>query len=442
MQPSRRLLALLNTAVGPFVALLVVVAFFSVADWLSGGNTFFTAQNFRTVAKEASIFAVAALGMTLIVISGGIDSERRLRTSASRHGPGLGHSLRCGASGDHRQQLPHGIGPPGRSASPRNGCHGRCQSGVASRSGSLAGKPLKLSWPKNSPRRKSPPRLRRTNIARRGDVGRLKEKLSQLEGATADIKIDNRWFLGVHNHWATAPAALLMCVATGVAAGLINGFLISTLGVIPFIVTLGTMTLFLGLGKLIPDVPIRPEISEIPRYVRTLTLQQPQPAWLVVASGVWLALLLAALLSFVLRYTVLGRHVFAIGSNEAAARLCGINVPRVKLAVYGLAGLFVGISGIYNFSLLSQGDPTTGIGVELKVIAAVVIGGTSLSGGRGSVVGRTGGRGADDDNHVGLHAARLAQSDSGRDRGIDHRRRGDGRSDAAEADSNRLAGGK
>jgi ribose/xylose/arabinose/galactoside ABC-type transport system permease subunit len=121
--------------------------------------------------------------------------------------------------------------------------------------------------------------------------------------------------------------------------------------------------------------------------VRTLTLQQPQPAWLVVASGVWLALFLAALLSFVLRYTVLGRHVFAIGSNEAAARLCGINVPRVKLAVYGLAGLFVGISGIYNFSLLSQGDPTTGIGVELKVIAAVVIGGTSLSGGRGSVVG-------------------------------------------------------
>ena len=73
MRPARSLLALVSTALGPFVALLVVIAFFSVADWLNGGNTFFTVQNFRTVAKEACIFAVAALGMTLIVISGGID---------------------------------------------------------------------------------------------------------------------------------------------------------------------------------------------------------------------------------------------------------------------------------------------------------------------------------------------------------------------------------
>jgi ribose/xylose/arabinose/galactoside ABC-type transport system permease subunit len=178
-----------------------------------------------------------------------------------------------------------------------------------------------------------------------------------------------------------------MCVGTGIAAGFINGLLISMLGVVPFIVTLGTMTFFLGLGKLIPDVPIRPEFAEIPRWVRLLTLPQPDPPWMLVASGVWLALLLAAALAFLLRCSVLGRHIIAIGSNEAAARLCGINVSRVKLAVYSLAGLFVGISGIYNFSLLSQGDPTTGIGVELRVIAAVVIGGTSLSGGRGSVVG-------------------------------------------------------
>ena len=222
---------------------------------------------------------------------------------------------------------------------------------------------------------------------RQADVRRLREKLAQLADEQTEIEIDNQWFLGVHNHSATAPLSLLFCVVTGVAAGLINGALISTLRVVPFIVTLGTMTVFLGLGKLIPEVPIRPEISEIPEWVGRLTWPQPEPAWMLVASGVWVALALAAALALMLRFTVLGRHIFAIGSNEAAARLCGINVRRVKLTVYALAGLFAGIAGIYNFSELSQGDPTSGMGFELRVIAAVVIGGASLSGGRGSVLG-------------------------------------------------------
>jgi len=181
--------------------------------------------------------------------------------------------------------------------------------------------------------------------------------------------------------------AVLMCIGTGIAAGLINGTLISMLGVVPFIVTLGTMTVFLGLGKLVPEVPIRPEIAEIPEWIGKLTWPHPEPAWMLVASGVWVTLALSVLLALMLRFTVLGRHIFAIGSNETAAHLCGINVRRVKLTVYGLAGLFTGIAGIYNFSELSQGDPTSGVSFELKVIAAVVIGGASLSGGRGSVLG-------------------------------------------------------
>jgi ribose/xylose/arabinose/galactoside ABC-type transport system permease subunit len=170
-------------------------------------------------------------------------------------------------------------------------------------------------------------------------------------------------------------------------AGLINGALVSMLKVVPFIVTLGTMTVYLGLGKLIPEVPIRPEIAEIPSWIGRLTWPEPEPAWMLVASGVWIALLLSAVLALMLRFTVLGRHIFAIGSNEAAARLCGVNVSRIKLIVYALSGLFVGIAGVYNFSELSQGDPTSGLGFELRVIAAVVIGGASLSGGRGSVLG-------------------------------------------------------
>jgi ribose/xylose/arabinose/galactoside ABC-type transport system permease subunit len=96
---------------------------------------------------------------------------------------------------------------------------------------------------------------------------------------------------------------------------------------------------------------------------------------------------LALVVSAVLRYTVFGRHLFAIGSNESTARLCGINVPATRVAVYTLAGLFVGVAGVFQFSRLTVGDPTSGTGKELPIIAAVVIGGGSLSGGRGSILG-------------------------------------------------------
>ncbi len=82
-----------------------------------------------------------------------------------------------------------------------------------------------------------------------------------------------------------------------------------------------------------------------------------------------------------------GRHLFAVGSNEATARLCGINVPLTRIAVYTIAGFFVGMAGLYQFSRLTIGDPTSGTGKELPIIAAVVIGGGSLSGGRGSILG-------------------------------------------------------
>jgi ribose transport system permease protein len=115
--------------------------------------------------------------------------------------------------------------------------------------------------------------------------------------------------------------------------------------------------------------------------------KSPHPPWLLMAPGIWLVIVFAAAMAVLLKYTVFGRHVFAIGSNEATARLCGIRTSRVKVLVYSLSGLFCGLSGVMEFSRLTVGDPTVAVGLELDIIAAVVIGGGSLSGGEGSVLG-------------------------------------------------------
>jgi ribose/xylose/arabinose/galactoside ABC-type transport system permease subunit len=186
--------------------------------------------------------------------------------------------------------------------------------------------------------------------------------------------------------------ALVCCVLTGCAAGSVNGIMISTLKVAPFIVTLGTMTAYLGLAKLVAEeTTVRPPLENVPGWMSGLAMPGPNPAWLIVAPGVWAMLLMAVAVSLVLRYSVFGRYVFALGSNEQTARLCGLNVPALKVAVYTVSGLFVGLAGVYQFAKLKVGNPVSGIGLELKVIAAVVIGGASLSGGRGTVLGTVAG---------------------------------------------------
>jgi ribose/xylose/arabinose/galactoside ABC-type transport system permease subunit len=182
--------------------------------------------------------------------------------------------------------------------------------------------------------------------------------------------------------------ALASCVVTGCVVGCLNGLLVSALKVAPFVITLGTMTLCVGVAKLVADeTTVRPALDSVPSWIDGLATPTPDPSWLLVAPGVWLLLLMAFAVSLVLRYTVFGRHLFAIGSNERTARLCGLNVPALQIAVYSLGGLFVGFAGVYQFAKLRVGNPISGLGMELKVIAAVVIGGASLNGGRGTIVG-------------------------------------------------------
>lgn len=182
--------------------------------------------------------------------------------------------------------------------------------------------------------------------------------------------------------------ALLACALTGCLAGLTNGVLIAAPRIVPFVITLGTMTFFLGLAKLIAgETTVRPPIGSIPAWLPALVSPRPSPHWLLVPSGVWLVAGLTVVMETVLRRTVFGRRLVAVGSNEQAAYLSGIPVPRFKAGVYALAGLFVGVAGVLQFARLSSGNPTSGLGMELRMIAAVVLGGASLRGGRGSMVG-------------------------------------------------------
>jgi ribose transport system permease protein len=173
-------------------------------------------------------------------------------------------------------------------------------------------------------------------------------------------------------------------VAAAAACGLANGILITRLRVVPFIVTLGTMLIVRGAAKGLAD---ERRIEAPATWLNGLLRTVEAGRGLFVPPGIWVLLVLALLIAGVLRYTVFGRHLFAIGSNERTARLCGVRVERVKVMVYAISAALAGVAGVMQFAKLSVGDPTVAVGLELDVIAAVIIGGGSLTGGNGTVLG-------------------------------------------------------
>jgi len=178
--------------------------------------------------------------------------------------------------------------------------------------------------------------------------------------------------------------AALGGVAGAALCGLANGVLITRLKVVPFIVTLGTMLIVRGAAKGLAD---ERRIEAPATWLNGLLRTVESGRGLFLPPGIWILLVLALLVAGVLRYTVFGRHLFAIGSNERTARLCGVRVERVKVAVYAISAALAGVAGVMQFAKLSVGDPTVAVGLELDVIAAVIIGGGSLTGGNGTVLG-------------------------------------------------------
>jgi len=188
------------------------------------------------------------------------------------------------------------------------------------------------------------------------------------------------------------PALAVVClaIAAGAACGSLNGTLISAFRLAPFIVTLGAMAVFIGTALILSDEKtITPR--GVPEWLKQFVAHGNFALWKgflpVVPLGIVVELLLAAILAVMLRRTVFGRHLLAIGANEEAARLCGIRVTGVRIAVYTLGGALFGLAGVYQFALVKNYTSYTGVGRELDIIAAVVIGGGSLKGGRASVVG-------------------------------------------------------
>jgi ribose/xylose/arabinose/galactoside ABC-type transport system permease subunit len=184
-----------------------------------------------------------------------------------------------------------------------------------------------------------------------------------------------------HSPLASAAAGVL---AAGVC-GVVNGSFVGWLKMNPFIVTLGSMSVVRGIAKGLAN---EQKIDCDPRWLEALLSPVPEGrAWMLFPWGVWISLAIAIVVALLLRTTKAGRHVYAVGSNEATARLCGIRTGLVKASVYVVAGLLAGWAGVMELSKLTMGDPTTSAGLELKVIAAVVIGGGSLTGGEGSIAG-------------------------------------------------------
>ena len=175
-----------------------------------------------------------------------------------------------------------------------------------------------------------------------------------------------------------AVAGTLAGIAAGSLCGLANGILITKLKLPPFIVTLGTMSAFRGVSYVMNEG----QPYNVPDYTRLGSSEL-----LGIPVSVLISAVVAVLWVLLLRYTPLGHHAYAIGSNRQAAFHAGVKVDRSLIAIYTLGGLLVGLAAMIAASRTVSAQPTAGITLELDIIAAVVIGGASLSGGRGTVLG-------------------------------------------------------
>lgn len=176
------------------------------------------------------------------------------------------------------------------------------------------------------------------------------------------------------------PLAFIVAIGIGTLVGFLNGFLFTKMGINAFIATLGTMYICQGAANLLTDgtaVIMLPDAYSIPGAGYFLGVPIP----------VWISIIVFLIFIFLEKRTLLGKYSIATGSNRQAAFLCGIPVSKVQMVLYILSGTMAGVQGVLLSSRLGVGLPSVGYGFEFQVIVATILGGTSLAGGEGSVVG-------------------------------------------------------
>ena len=203
--------------------------------------------------------------------------------------------------------------------------------------------------------------------------------------------------LGITIYGLPVPVGIMVGVLTGSLAGLINGVVIARMRIPPFIATLGMMMIARGLALVLSTIetgtvkPIYFNDAPIFRQITMGSVLSPLISPIApnfnIPNAVLILFIAALIAAFILAKTVLGRYTVAMGSNEEATRLSGVNVANWKTAVYAWGGTFSGLAGVMIASRLNSAQPALGVGYELEAIAAVVIGGTSLSGGQGTILG-------------------------------------------------------
>jgi erythritol transport system permease protein len=179
----------------------------------------------------------------------------------------------------------------------------------------------------------------------------------------------------------------LIVMAVGVAVGALNGFLITKLNVAPFIATLGTLYIARGAAMLSSDGRTFPNLNGNPEYGSDTFRWIGAGDILSIPVSIWMLVVVGLLAAYIARRTPLGRYIYAVGGNEKAAGLSGVRVTQIKYFVYMFSGFCAALVGIIIASQLVAAHPATGDTFELNAIAAAVLGGTSMSGGRGRIGG-------------------------------------------------------
>jgi ribose transport system permease protein len=181
-------------------------------------------------------------------------------------------------------------------------------------------------------------------------------------------------------------ASVLAVLLFSAGVGVLHALLINRFRLLPFIVTLGSLFIFLSVGQLMTNnvpIPVSPQDSP---YSEAFQFLGNGKIWNVPVP-VYVMLGVLIVVSIIMHFTVIGRHIYALGNNEEATRLSGISVLRTQMIAYGLCSLLAGLAGILYASYQRQGIPGSGLSYELKAIAAAVVSGCSLSGGQGTVIG-------------------------------------------------------